>query len=121
MEIATDKIDTEVPSPVGGVLLGIRNGRLVALRGDPQHPTTKGLVCAKALFLPKIVHSEDRLTFPQIRREGRLERATWDEAMALVADRLKWRSFRTRNESGICLLLNIQKVKDYKPASAMEL
>ena len=27
----------------------------MALRGDPEHPTTKGLVCAKALFLPKIV------------------------------------------------------------------
>lgn len=36
-----------------GVQLGVRGGKLVALRGDPKHPTTKGLVCAKALFLPK--------------------------------------------------------------------
>jgi nitrate reductase NapA len=70
-----------------GVLLGVRDNRLVALRGDPEHPTTKGLVCAKALFLPKIVHSKDRLTHPQIRKNGRLQRASWDEAMKLVADR----------------------------------
>ena len=70
-----------------GVLLGVRDGRLVALRGDPEHPTTKGLVCAKALFLPKIVHAKDRLTHPQIRKNGRLQRATWDEAMKLVADK----------------------------------
>jgi nitrate reductase NapA len=70
-----------------GVQLGMRGDRLAALRGDPLHPTTKGLVCAKALFLPKIVHSEERLTHPMIRRDGRLERASWDEAMDLVADR----------------------------------
>jgi len=70
-----------------GVQLGTSKGRLVALRGDPEHPTTKGLVCAKALFLPKILHSKDRLTTPQIRRNGQLQDATWDEAMALVADK----------------------------------
>ncbi|MFG0253315.1 MAG: molybdopterin oxidoreductase family protein, partial [Phycisphaerales bacterium JB038] len=70
-----------------GVMLGVKGDRLVALRGDPHHPTTKGLVCAKALFLPKIVHSKNRLTYPQIRKNGKLERASWDEAMTLVADK----------------------------------
>ena len=70
-----------------GVQLGVRDGRLVALRGDPEHPTTKGLVCAKALFLPKIVQSSDRLTHPTIRKDGRQVRASWDEAMELVADK----------------------------------
>ena len=70
-----------------GVLLGVRERQLVALRGDPQHPTTKGLVCAKALFLPKIVHSKDRLEYPMIRRDGQLVRAGWDEAMELVAEK----------------------------------
>ncbi len=68
-----------------GVLLGVRKNQLVSLRGDPEHPTTKGLVCAKALFLPKIVRSEDRLTHPMIRKNGKLARASWDEAMSLVA------------------------------------
>ncbi|MCP3978876.1 MAG: molybdopterin-dependent oxidoreductase [bacterium] len=70
-----------------GVLLGVRDKNLIALRGDPQHPTTKGLVCAKALFLPKIVHSKDRLKHPMIRKNGKLEQATWDEAMGLVAEK----------------------------------
>ena len=70
-----------------GVLLGVRDRQLVALRGDPEHPTTKGLVCAKALFLPKIVYSKDRLKVPMIRKKGKLERATWDEAMELVTDK----------------------------------
>ena len=70
-----------------GVQLGVDGGRLKALRGDPEHPTTKGLVCAKALFLPKVVHSPDRLTTPQIRKNGKLVDATWEEAMTLVADK----------------------------------
>ncbi|HID23446.1 MAG TPA: nitrate reductase, partial [Planctomycetaceae bacterium] len=70
-----------------GVQLGIQEGRLVALRGDPDHPTTKGLVCAKALFLPKILHSPDRLTKPQIRKGGKLVDASWEEAMSLVAEK----------------------------------
>ncbi len=70
-----------------GVMLGVSDRRLVSLRGDPEHPTTKGLVCAKALFLPKIVRSSDRLTHPLIRRDGELVRASWDEAMDLLADR----------------------------------
>ncbi len=69
-----------------GVQLGLKNNRLVALRGDAKHPTTKGLVCAKALFLPKIVHSPERLTTPKIRGKNGLVDATWDEAMARVAE-----------------------------------
>lgn len=70
-----------------GVQLGMKEDRLVALRGDTEHPTTKGLVCAKALFLPKIIYSPDRLTTPQIRKDGKLVDATWEEAMTLIADR----------------------------------
>ncbi|MBK8975899.1 MAG: nitrate reductase [Planctomycetes bacterium] len=69
-----------------GVMLGIRDRRLVALRGDPEHPTTKGLVCAKSLFLPKIVAAENRLRTPMIRKDGTLQPASWDEAMSRVAD-----------------------------------
>ena len=70
-----------------GVSLGVKDKRLVALRGDAQHPTTKGLVCAKALFLPKIVASPDRLEYPMVRKDGKLERVSWEEAMNLCADR----------------------------------
>jgi nitrate reductase NapA len=70
-----------------GVLLGVKDGRLAAVRGDPQHPTTKGLVCAKALFLPKIVYHPDRLKHPLVRKGDRLVRASWDEAMNLLADK----------------------------------
>jgi len=70
-----------------GVMLGVRNKQLVALRGDTEHPSTKGLVCAKALFLPKILYSPDRLKHPMIRKNGKLVRASWDEAMSLLTEK----------------------------------
>ena len=71
-----------------GVLLGLNAAdQLIALKGDDQHPTTKGLVCAKALFLPKIVYASARLRTPQIRKNGKLEDASWEEAMDLVANK----------------------------------
>lgn len=70
-----------------GVKLGVSNDRLVALRGDADHPTTKGLVCAKALFLPEILYSPDRLKTPKVRRDGKMVEVSWDEAMSLVAKR----------------------------------
>jgi len=70
-----------------GVQIAIQDNKLVALRGDTEHPSTKGLVCAKALFLPKIVHSPNRLQHPMIRKDGELKRASWEEAMELVASK----------------------------------
>ncbi len=70
-----------------GVMVGHKGDQLVALRGDAEHPTTKGLVCAKALFLPKIVHSDDRLKTPQVRRNGELVDIGWDEALDIMADK----------------------------------
>ncbi len=70
-----------------GVQIGHRGNQMVAIRGDPEHPTTKGLVCAKSLFLPKIIHSKDRLTTPMVRRDGKFVPISWDDAMDLMADK----------------------------------
>ncbi len=70
-----------------GVQVAHKGDRIVALRGDTEHPTTLGLVCAKALFLPKIVHSSDRLTQPMVRKDGELVPISWDDAYDLLADK----------------------------------
>lgn len=70
-----------------GVMIGHKDNQIVAMRGDPEHPTTKGLVCAKSLFLPKIVHSKDRLTTPMVRKDGKFVPIAWDDAMELMADK----------------------------------
>ncbi len=72
-----------------GVLVGVKNGRIVATKGDPQAPVNKGLNCVKGYFLSKILYGKDRLTKPLIRKGNRMVEASWDEAMSLITGKFK--------------------------------
>jgi anaerobic selenocysteine-containing dehydrogenase len=70
-------------------------GRRVAVKiaGDPEHPTTRGVLCTKvSRYLERAYHPE-RILHPLKRvgrkGEGRFERVTWDEALDDIAARLK--------------------------------
>src|ERR1041385_3248887 len=74
------------------MLVTVENGRAVRIAGDPEHPITRGFLCTKvAKYLERTYH-EGRLLYPQMRAgakgEGTFRRATWDEALALVAEKL---------------------------------
>ncbi len=67
-------------------------GRATKLKGNHDHPVTRGFLCGKvAKYLEREYHP-DRLLHP-LRRvgakgEGRFERVTWDEALDQIAARL---------------------------------
>ena len=52
------------------VLVGTREGRIVATQGDPDAPVNRGLNCIKGYFLSKIQYGQDRLTKPLLRMTG---------------------------------------------------
>ncbi|MBK5187191.1 MAG: molybdopterin oxidoreductase family protein [Gemmatimonadaceae bacterium] len=74
------------------MLVTIRDGRAIRVAGDPDHPITRGFLCAKVnRYLERTYHAT-RLMHP-LRRvgrkgEGRFERISWDEALDEVAARL---------------------------------
>jgi formate dehydrogenase (NADP+) alpha subunit len=73
-----------------GIKLGVRGNTIVGVRGDEDSPASKGRLCVKGRFgIAEFVHHPDRLTTPLIRRNGGLEESSWDEALDLVASRLK--------------------------------
>jgi nitrate reductase NapA len=72
-----------------GVMAGVNKGRIVAVKGDQENSVNKGRLCIKGILLPKIMDTKDRLRYPLIRKDGQLVRATWDEALDLVAQKLK--------------------------------
>jgi nitrate reductase NapA len=86
------------------VLVGTKDGRVVASQGDPDAPVNRGLNCIKGYFLPKIMYGKDRLTQPLLRKkngeydkEGDFEPVSWDEAFSIMAD--KWKeSIKRSNE-----------------------
>ena len=75
------------------MIVTVENGRAVDLRGDRDQPFTKGFLCQKvARYLERTYHP-DRLKYPMKRvgrkGEGRFERITWDEAIAIIARRFQ--------------------------------
>jgi nitrate reductase NapA len=71
-----------------GVEVGVKDGRALAVRGDPAAPVNRGLLCVKGYHLPAMLYGEDRLLHPRRRRaDDGWERISWDEALALVARR----------------------------------
>jgi anaerobic selenocysteine-containing dehydrogenase len=75
------------------LILTIEDGRAVKLRGNPNHPVTRGFLCGKVARYLEREYSPARLLYPQRRigakGEGRLERISWDEALETIATRLK--------------------------------
>ena len=72
-----------------GAYLGVRGNEIVSVRGNPDSPINKGQLCVKGRFGYHFVNHPDRLTTPLIRRNGALKEASWDEALDLVASKIK--------------------------------
>jgi predicted molibdopterin-dependent oxidoreductase YjgC len=64
-----------------------REGQLVKAMGNEEGPN-EGHLCVKGRFGFDFVQSDKRLTMPLVRKNGKLEEASWDEALDLVAKRL---------------------------------
>ena len=50
-----------------GLLVDVVDGRAAAVRGDPDHPYSKGTLCPKMNHYERTVHSPDRLLHPLVR------------------------------------------------------
>jgi ferredoxin-nitrate reductase len=71
-----------------GLDIGVRNGRIVGVRGRTGDRVNRGRLGPKGLHGWEANHSTDRLTRPLIRkRGGGLEPASWEEALGLIAGR----------------------------------
>jgi ferredoxin-nitrate reductase len=74
-----------------GLIAGIKDGAVRRIKGDPDHPSSLGDLCLKAVYLPEILKTPDRLLYPQIRscQEGPFKRVSWDETMGYLARRFR--------------------------------
>ncbi len=75
------------------MLVTVENGRAIRMAGDPDHPVTRGFLCTKVAKYVERTHHAERLLYPQIRAgakgEGKFRRATWDEALDVIAANLR--------------------------------
>jgi anaerobic selenocysteine-containing dehydrogenase len=72
-----------------GLEVSHRNGEIVRIRGDREDVFSHGFICPKGSTLGKLDKDPDRLRAPMIKRDGRHQPATWDEAFELIDNRLR--------------------------------
>ncbi len=72
-----------------GMQLGVKDGRVVSVRGNPQHPVNRGKLCPKGLAEHYAIEAEGRLRNPLLRHENRLTSVSWTEAISTMVDRFR--------------------------------
>ena len=85
------------------LLVTVEDGRATRVQGDPDHPTTAGVLCTKVNRYAERTYHPNRLLTPMKRvgakGEGKFEPITWDEALDTIATRLG--DIAARNPEGI--------------------
>ncbi|MFD1702547.1 molybdopterin-dependent oxidoreductase [Methylopila henanensis] len=75
------------------ILTTVEDGKAIAVRGNPDHPFTRGRLCVKVNNYQDRVYSEERVLYPMKRvgpkGSGQFARISWDDALAEIAARWK--------------------------------
>ena len=69
--------------------LGVKDNKVLTTLYDENQGFHKGQLCVRGRFGYQFINSEKRLTKPLVRKDGVLRESTWDEALEVVAGRLK--------------------------------
>ena len=72
-----------------GLYLETSGNRVVGVSPSMSHPANEGRICVRGWHVHEVIDAPDRLTKPLLRKNGRLEEVTWDEAFGFIVDRLK--------------------------------
>jgi anaerobic selenocysteine-containing dehydrogenase len=70
-----------------GMLVGVKDGKAVAVRGNPDHPVNLGKLCPKGLSEHHILDAPGRAKHPLLRKDGKLVPVSWDEALDTMIDK----------------------------------
>ncbi len=83
-----------------GLNFVVKDGKIVGVEPWKRHPVNWGKVCPKGNFGYQFINHPDRLTTPLIKEDGEFREASWDEALDLVANKLKEVSDEDPNKVG---------------------
>lgn len=72
-----------------GVLVGVENGKAVAVKGDPKSTVNKGLCCVKGYHSVMSMYGKDRLTKPLVKKNGKYVETSMKEALDLIASKMQ--------------------------------
>ena len=79
---------------------------IIHVEGDPDHPVNRGTLCPKGAGVLDMIHSPNRLKYPEVRAPGSNEwkRVSWDDAIERIAKHMKAdrdKNFIAKNAAGV--------------------
>jgi anaerobic selenocysteine-containing dehydrogenase len=77
-----------------GIEIGVKQGKAIATRPLEGHPVNRGKLCPKGLSEHYIIDTDNRLRYPLLRKNGKLVRVSWEEAISTMVE--KFRATQTR-------------------------
>lgn len=90
MPLTPSTCPLDCPDACGVLVETDGTGALVRVKGDPDHGWSHGALCAKTSLYHEVVQGAERLLHPHVRDgSGRLVRASWDEALGRIVDRVQ--------------------------------
>ena len=72
-----------------GMFIGVKDGRAVSVRGNPDHPVNRGMLCPKGLSEHHTIATDNRARYPLLRRGGSMQRVGWDDALTTMVARFR--------------------------------
>jgi anaerobic selenocysteine-containing dehydrogenase len=72
-----------------GMFIGVKGNRAVSVRGNPDHPVNRGMLCPKGLSEHHTIVADNRARYPLLKRNGAFGRIGWDEAFTTMATKFR--------------------------------
>ena len=69
-----------------GVIAETRDGRVLKLEGNPDHPMSKGALCARGQAAPQGLYNPDRFRSPMVNEGGAWKATTWEDAITRLTN-----------------------------------
>jgi len=79
-----------------GIEIGVKENQAIASRPLASHPVNRGKLCPKGLSEHYTIGAENRARYPLLRRNGKLQRVSWQDALGTMVERFR----RTQSTHG---------------------
>ncbi len=88
-EIISKRSHCKICTAQCGIVIDIQGDQIIKVKGDREHPLSKGYTCPKGRALDKLHHHPEAITQPQIRKNNTLVPTDWDSCLDDIAAKLK--------------------------------
>jgi len=85
-----------------GIVATVEDGRITKIKGDPDHPVTRGFLCYRTNRFLERQYDPERLTTPLMRKGSDFEPVGWETALEAIAETM----LRIREESGAAAIMS---------------